>query len=87
MNPEVANIVMYYLVNRQQDIKSFSKVYQDQMNKLLQEQPKELHDDIKKQFKNIVVTKMSDDITKDQALPIEDVLIMLNDLNLDEYLK
>lgn len=77
--------IIIMLVNKQSYFKELVKPLIDAKNML--DVNKIFGDDIEKEFKERVFQLFADDITKNLAIPTEDVMMVLENLNLNEYLR
>lgn len=79
--------VVFYVIHNQFKIKQLCSDILSQMKKLLETEPKELHDDIKKEcisiLKNVIITEIS----KDLALDVLTISVALDGFDVLEYLK
>ena len=80
-------IIIHAIIHNQEHFKNSTKEFTKQMNDLLTKEKNEFHHDIVEQYKGLVKGVIGDELTKRLAIPIEEVLIVLEDINLLEYLK
>lgn len=77
--------IVFILVNKQSYFKELVKPLIEA--KEILKVNKIFNDDVEKEFKDKVFSLFVDDITKNLAIPTEDVMIVLENLNLNEYLR
>lgn len=79
-------IVMYLLHNQLFFKKKFDSLIKFRTSLMKDSNLSLFSDDINKQFKDISKKGIVDEVTSRLAVPAEEVLVVLEDMNLDEYL-
>ena len=82
---EVDYVVFQYLVHNQFHFKEAAKVYKERKDELLGKTDSCFHEELVLQYHDLVRQMLLDAITKQFALPSENVMIILEKLNVDEY--
>lgn len=77
--------VIFSLVNKQSYYKELVQPFIEAKKALVVNHV--FYGDVEKEFKEKVLGTIADDITKNLAIPVEEVYLVLNHLNLEEYLK
>ncbi len=80
-------MVMVYLVHNQAHIKELVAPYTKQRNDLMAQQPVEFHDDIEKQYLNLVREAATLDVAKTLNVNLVNVKMVLEQTNLKAYLE
>lgn len=78
--------ICHSLLYKQQFYKELTKPYRDQHKQLLEDEASEFRFDINKQYKSLIIGIIGNDITKNLAIPIEDVIVVLEELDIEGYL-
>lgn len=86
-NPEVLQGIYYYLIANQQHIIEKMKPFTERRKNLLSSEEGIFQEEIDKQYEDIVKSTIGDEITAKLGIPIEDVLVILENLNVNEYIK
>lgn len=86
MNPNEEAIIQYLVFN-QAFFMEKSRPFREQRDKLLNTEDYSFHSEINKQYEELIKADITDDITKKFAFPAEDVIVVLENLNINEYLK
>jgi hypothetical protein len=88
MNPTTTHGIVYYLLSHQMRLKQELNNIIKQHNELKTKPENSLFiNDIDKQFVNMVKFHLVNDITKALGVSTEEVLSVVEDLNIQEYLK
>lgn len=82
MNPNIINI----LVHNQQRYKELTRPLKEFRDKLLANENNVFHEDIEDDYLVALRRTIINDISKTYALPYEEVYIVLEAMNLEEYL-
>lgn len=78
--------VALYLIHVQSKMQRLIAPYKTQRDAFLASEDKLLHDDIRKEYKEIVLTIIAQDVADALKLNPEEVVIAVEDLNFDSYL-
>lgn len=79
--------IVYSLIHNQGYYKELARPYTDQLAKLLLKEDIAFHADIKEQYRGLIINTIANDITFNLAIPSEDVIIVIEDIDFEEYLK
>jgi len=85
MTPEKVQGIVYYLISHQGRIKEKLRPFTEQRNKLLINNSL-FSEEIVEQYKDLVTKTITDELTKDLGVTTEEARIVLEDLNMEEYL-
>lgn len=86
-DPNIMQGVVYYLIANQEHIKQKVSPFTRQRERLLSTDNNVFKEEIDKQYHDVVKSTIGDEITSKLGIPIEDVLIILENLNVEEYIK
>lgn len=86
MNPTVEDSIFMYLVYNQERFKIELNQFVKQRDSLLKSEDSSFHAEIQEQFKAYTHSVLVDNVTKHLAISSEDAIIVIENLNLDEYL-
>lgn len=86
-DPSVIQGVVHYLIANQEHVKEKIKPFTEQKKTFLEQNGNLFEEEIDKQYEDIVRSTIGDEITAKLGIPLEDVLIVLENLNVKEYLK
>lgn len=86
-NPTVEDSVFMYLVYNQERFKIELNPFVKQRDSLLKSEDSSFHEEIQDQFKAYVNSVLMDNVTKHLAISSEDAIIVIENVNLDEYLR
>lgn len=88
MNPTTTHGIVYYILSHQMRLKQELLSLIDQHTKLKSDPANSLFSqDIDKQFNDMVKSYLVNDITKALGVSTEEALTVIEDLNIQEYLK
>lgn len=82
---EVNQVVVHFLILNQFHFKEASAVYKARRAEVMEQSDPCFHDEIDEQYRDMVKSMLLDAITKQFGFTTESVLIMLESLNIDEY--
>jgi hypothetical protein len=85
-SPTVEHNVFMYLVYNQERFKIELNQFVKQRDSLLKTEDSSFHGEIQEQFKAYANSVLVDNVTKHLAISSEDAIIVIENLNLDEYL-
>lgn len=85
-SPTVEHNVFMYLVYNQERFKIELNQFVKQRDSLLKTEDASFHGEIHEQFKAYANSVLVDNVTKHLAISSEDAIIVIENLNLDEYL-
>lgn len=80
------SIFMYLLYNQGHFKKEFEP-FEKQRDHLLRLEDSSFHEEINNQYTDLIKQSIVDGITRDLAISTEDAIIVIEALNLNEYLK
>lgn len=86
MNPTVEDSIFMYLVYNQGRFKIELSQFVKQRDSLLKSEDSSFHEEIQDQFKSYALSVLVDNVTKHLAISSEDAIIVIENVNLDEYL-
>lgn len=86
MNPTVEDSIFMYLVYNQGRFKLELNQFVTKRDSLLKAEDASFHEEIQDQFKAYVQSILIDNVTKHLAISSEDAIVVIEALNLDEYL-
>ena len=86
-NIESNSMIIQYLTHNQEYVKKIVEPFTQQKNYLLEKEDESLKDEINSQYKEIIKRMIVEEITKKLAIPAEDVIIIIENINLEIYLK
>lgn len=84
LSPQEA--ILHSILYNQQHYKVLCKPYTEQMQMLLEKEPPEFRHDINTQYQKIIISVIGNDITKSLAIPLEDVITVLENVNVIDYI-
>lgn len=88
MDNTILNSIVYYLISHSGRIKVQLQDITNQYNNIKADPSNELFkEDIDKQYEAMVRSVLVDEITKDLGVSTEEVLTVVEDLNIKEYLQ
>ena len=83
---QINDAIALFLIHNQAKIKQLVKPYKFQLDSLLKSTEKVFHDQIKKDYKEVVHHEICLEVTKNLGVPSDSVLELIQELNLEEYL-
>lgn len=83
--PDLNNVYLI-LIHNQEHFKQKTKEYKKQRDELLKQQDVSFHDEIHKQYKEVCKWVIVKEICEATGKSNEEVLIVVEQLNMDEYL-
>jgi hypothetical protein len=86
MNSTVEDSIFMYLVYNQERFKIELSEFVKQRDSLLKSEDSSFHEEIQDQFKAYALSVLVDNVTKHLAISSEDAIIVIENVNLDEYL-
>jgi uncharacterized FlgJ-related protein len=87
-NPETIHGVVYYLIDNKEHFVEKLRPFTEQKSKLLNSEEHWLFsEEIKEQYDSLARSTIGDEITKKLGIPLEEVILILENVNLDEYLQ
>ncbi len=86
MVPEQRLLIVDYLIDNKDYYKSQFMICEQQKNLLISNENFILRNDINKQYKNFIISQIVDDVSRRLAVPIEDIIIILESIDLNNYL-
>ena len=87
MNNQTEQMILMKLTCQQFHYKALLQTLIDFRNDLIKTEDIHFRDDINRQFKDRALSILADDLTKDLGVSTEDVYLVLENLNLEEYIK
>lgn len=84
---QIQEAIMLFLLHNQAKIKQTVKPYKFQLDSLLKSTDKTFHEQIKKDYKEVVNHEICLEVTKNLGVSTDNVLELIQELNLEEYLQ
>lgn len=81
------SLIQDYLVANKEHLKLSCSSLETTKNSLLNKHPEAFTDFIKEQYHNMIRNIIVNEVTKALAIPAEDVILVLDSINVEEYLK
>lgn len=85
-NNNVQQSIFLFLMYNQEHFKNRVAPFKSQKETLLNNEDSSFHEEIKEQYESFVRKMIVDEVTGHLAISTEDAIIMIEDLNLNEYL-
>lgn len=82
---DVDEIIFHFLLQNHFHFKQATSKYKEQKQALLAKEDQCFHQEIEQQYKDLVKQMIKDEITKQFAIPVENVMITLEGFNVDAY--
>ena len=86
MDPNVVQGIVYYLISHSDRFKLEFLPLTQQKDKLLRDDPL-FSEDIKRQYNSMLTSKIVDDMVKAIGVTTEQALMVVEDMDLDQYLR
>lgn len=86
VNPDVKDKIITYLVDNHEHIRERVRSYTNDKLDYLEKYNKVFHDDIRDGYLEVVTSYLVTDLANRYAISAEDVLVVLEDLDLEQYL-
>lgn len=85
-NNSVQQSIFLFLLYNQEHFKSLVEPFKTRREAHLKQEDSSFHEEIREQYDAFVRSLIVDEITNNLAISTEDAMIMVEDLNLNEYL-
>lgn len=82
---EINETIFHFLIQHHFKFKEDTRKYKEQKEALLKSEDPVFHEEINEQYRDLVHEMMVDEISKQFAFPVENVIIALEGVNLDAY--
>ena len=82
---DVNEIIFQFLMQNHFHFKESTQRHREQKEILLLNEDPVFHEEIKEQYRDVVKQMLVDEITKQFAIPVENVMITLEGFNVDAY--
>jgi len=82
---DVNEVIFQFLMQNHFHFKEATRKYREQKENLLLTEDPSFHDEIEKQYEDIVKQLLVDEVTKQFAFPVESVIISLEGVNISAY--
>ncbi len=80
------NVIEFLIDNQDYFKKKYSSLF-SKKNDLKKKEPRVFHDDIDEQLKSSIIAQMSDEISVATGADMETIMIVLEDMNMEEFFK
>lgn len=83
--PDIDELVFQFLIQNHFHFKQVTSKFKEQKEVLLAKEDPCFHEEIKEQYRGLVKQIIRDEFTKQFAVPVDNVMITLEGLNVDAY--
>lgn len=83
--PDIDELVFQFLIQNHFHFKQVTVKFKEQKEALLAKEDPCFHEEIKEQYRELVKQMIRDEFTKQFAVPVDNVMITLEGLNVDAY--